>query len=119
MEIIYRAFDGTEFDNEADCCHHEHTINEGVKMWNREGKEITNGDTRPGFVVYLANVEANLAFHRMAEACGDEDVQSIVKGEDYGLYYWDECVNEYRWVDEEEMMVLFKAIEYIRNRKED
>lgn len=117
MEIIYRAFDGKEFDNEADCCYHEYTVKEGVKMWNRDGKEVS--DTPSGFVVYLRDVEANLAFYRMAEACKDREIDGIVKGEDYGLFLWDEYEGRYRWIDEEEMMVLFEAIKYIRNRKED
>jgi hypothetical protein len=115
MEIIYRTFDGKEFDNEADACYHESVLRDGIKMWDRVGRE--RQETSAAFVLYLADEEANLAFFDMAEKQGDFDIAGITKGEDYGLYVWDECDNAYHWVDEEELSVLMVAAKYIERER--
>ena len=97
MEIIYRAVDGKEFDNEADCCYHESVLNDSIIMLNRNN-ERTNM-TSNAYLVWLRDENANLAFHAMAEMEHDDAVKSITKGEDYGLFYWDEGLEEYRWID--------------------
>jgi hypothetical protein len=97
MELIYRTIDGKEFDNEADACYHENTIMDNVIMLNRNNEVVEA--TSNAFLVWLKDVNANLAFHAMAEHQGDLDVYSIMKGEDYGLFYWDEGIEEYRWID--------------------
>ena len=99
MQIIYRTIDGKEFDNEADACYHENNIEEGIIMLDREGN-LTN-ETCNALFVWLRDVEANLAFHAMAREQGDNCVSSITEGEDWGLYYWEEGYDEYRWVDNE------------------
>ena len=99
MQIIYRAFDGKEFDNEADCCYHESEIKDGIIMLDRNGKPTD--ETSNALFVWLRDVSANLAFHAMAKAQCDDMVSSIAEGEDYGLFYWDEGWDEYRWVDKE------------------
>ena len=111
MQIIYRAIDGKEFDNEADCCYHEHELKDGIIMLDREGNPTT--ETCKALFVWLRDEDANLAFHAMARAEGDDAVKSITEGEDWGLYYWEEGYDEYRWVDKEilnGLMVMNKLI---------
>ena len=114
MQIIYRAIDGKEFDNEADCCYHENTIMDNVVMLNRNNEvvEVTSN----AFLVWLKDVNANLAFHAMAERQGDLDVSSITKGEDYGLFYWDEGLEEYRWIDTDMIDGLIKMKELVEEK---
>ena len=97
MKLIYRTIDGKEFDNEADACYHESTIMDNVIMLNRNNEVVDR--TSRAFLVWLKDEEANLAFHAMARNEGDDAVESITEGEDYGLYYWDEGYECYRWVD--------------------
>jgi hypothetical protein len=97
MELIYRTIDGKEFDNEADACYHENTIMDNVIMLNRNNEVVQ--ETSSAFLVWLKDVNANLAFHAIADRQGDLDVSSIMKGEDYGLFYWDEGLEEYRWIE--------------------
>lgn len=97
MELIYRTIDGREFDNEADACYHESVLMDSVIMLNRNNEVVEN--TSNAYLVWLKDKEANLAFHAMAERQGDSGVSSIIKGEDYGLFYWDEGFEEYRWID--------------------
>lgn len=97
MQIIYRAFDGKEFDNEADCLKHESQSMDGIVMLDVRGNVVQN--TNSGFLVWLRDEDANLAFHALARLQGDNDVNSITEGEDYGLFYWDEGYAEYRWLD--------------------
>jgi hypothetical protein len=114
MEIIYRTIDGKEFDNEADACYHESILTNSVIMLNRN-KEIVQY-TSQAFLVWLKDENANLAFHAMAERQGDPDVSSITKGEDYGLYYWDEGYEEYRWIDTDMIDGLIKIKDIVEGR---
>ena len=97
MELIYRTVDGKEFDNEADACYHESVLMDNVIMLNRNNEVVQK--TSNAFLVWLKDENANLVFHAIAEHQGDLDVSSIMKGEDYGLFYWDEGLEEYRWID--------------------
>ena len=97
MQIIYRAFDGKEFDNKIDCCHHEAQVMDGIVMLNTRGDVVQN--TSSAYLVWLRDEKANLAFHSLARLQHDNDVGSISEGEDYGLFYWDECYEQYRWLD--------------------
>jgi hypothetical protein len=114
MELIYRTIDGKEFDNEADACYHENTIMDNVIMLNRNNEVVEA--TSNAFLVWLKDVNANLAFHAMAERQGDLDVSSITKGEDYGLYYWDEGLEEYRWIDTDMIDGLIKIKSIVEGR---
>ena len=114
MQIIYRAFDGKEFDNEADCCYHEAQVMDGVVMLDVRGNVVQN--TNSGYLVWLRDENANLAFHALARLQGDNDVGSICEGEDYGLFYWDEGYCEYRWLDADLIKNLFKIKELIEER---
>jgi hypothetical protein len=98
MEIIYRALDGKEFDNEADCCHHEHEINEGLIMLNRNAERVQ--DTTQAVIVYLRDEDATKAFHALAKRC-DDDMVSSIDISDTGLFYWAEGYDEYHYVDDD------------------
>jgi hypothetical protein len=52
----------------------------------------------------------------MAERQGDPDVSSITKGEDYGLFYWDEGLEEYRWLDTDMIDGLIKIKSIVEER---
>ena len=114
MQIIYRAIDGKEFDNEADCCYHESVIADGVIMFNRCNQRVY--ETSKAFLVWLRDEDANLAFHAMARAEGDDAVKSITEGEDFGLYYWDEGLEEYRWLDSEMVEGLFMMKQLVEEK---
>ena len=115
MEIIYRAIDGKEFKDQLACQHHELHLQEDIIMLNRNN-ERTNM-TSNAFLVWLRDENANLAFHAMAEMEKDEVVKSITKGEDYGLFYWDEGLEEYRWIDPDMAEGIIKIKEMIDERK--
>ena len=114
MELIYRTIDGKEFDNEDDALYHESTLGDNVIMLNGNGEVVQ--DASFGFFVWLEDVDANLACHAIAERQGDNDVDSIVKGEDYGLFYWDERLEEYRWIDTDMIDTLVKIKGIIEER---
>ena len=114
MELIYRTIDGKEFDNEADAWYHESVLMDSVIMLNRNN-EIVEA-TSNAFLVWLKDENANLAFHAMAERQGDPDVESITKGEDYGLLYWDEGYECYRWMDPDMIDGLIKIKGIIEER---
>lgn len=117
MEIIYRTFDGKEFDNEADACYHESVIRDGIKMWSREGA-LTN-KTIDAFVLYLKNEDANKGFFALAREQRDACIKGLEEGEDYGLFYWDECTESYHWLDEEELSVLMIACDFLKKKQEE
>lgn len=116
MEIIYRAVDGKEFKDQLACQHHELHLQQDVIMLNRSNERVYK--TSEAFLVWLKDKNANLAFHAMAEMEKDEMVKSITKGEDYGLYYWDEGLDEYRWIDPDMLEGLIKIKEMIDERKD-
>ena len=116
MEIIYRAIDGKEFKDQLACQHHELHLQQDVIMLNRSNERVYK--TSHAFLVWLRDENANLAFHVMAEMENDDAVKSITKGEDYGLYYWDEGLEEYRWIDPDMTEGLIKIKEMIDERKD-
>jgi hypothetical protein len=114
MQIIYRAMDGKEFDNQLDCQHHELHLQQRIVMLNHNGEQVH--ETSRAYLVWLKDVEANLAFHAMARAENDNFVKSIIEGEDYGLFYWDEGYDEYRWIDPDMVEGLVKMKQIIEER---
>ena len=105
MQIVYKTIDGRIYENENDAREHEAQIYNGVIMLNRENKRVY--ETSRAFLVWLRDEEANLAFHAMARRECDDAVKSIAEGEDYGLFYWDEGLEEYRWIDTDMVEGLF------------
>ena len=114
MELIYRTIDGKEFDNEADACYHESVLMDNIIMLNRNNEVVQK--TSHAFLVWLKDVDANLAFHAIARREGDDAVKSITEGEDYGLYYWDEGYEEYRWIDTNMVDGLIKIKQMVEER---
>ena len=99
MQIIFRTVDGKDFTSETEARQHESQLYDGVIMLNRDNKRVY--ETSRAFLVWLRDEDANLAFHAMARGENDDAVKSITEGEDYGLFYWDEGLEEYRWIDPE------------------
>lgn len=97
MQIIFRTVDGKDFTSEMEARQHESKLYDGVIMLNRNNERVYQ--TSCAFLVWLRDEDANLAFHAMARGEGDDAVKSITEGEDWGLYYWDEGYEEYRWID--------------------
>ena len=117
MQIIFRTVDGKEFTSEIEARQHENKVYDGVIMFNRDNKRVY--ETSRAFLVWLRDEEANLAFHAMARGEGDEAVKSIMEGEDYGLFYWDEGFEEYRWIDTDMVDGLIKMKELVEERGND
>jgi hypothetical protein len=112
MKIVYRAFDGAEFDNEAACKSYEYTkLKKGIVMLD------CNGDTAPtpaqAALVWLKDAEANEAFHALAKECEDEEAASTISKHDFGVFYWDEGLEEYRWLPQDVLDGLTKLREAV------
>lgn len=116
MQIIYRAFDGKEFDNEADCCYHESSTSEYV-MWDRSGKEVYDKtQTEKAFVLYLPEENSARAFLEMAKATGDTGCVGL-DVDCRGLFLWDEWNEEYRYIGIDECKALAAALKFIKEEK--
>ena len=116
MQIIYRAFDGKEFDNEADCCYYESTTSNYV-MWDRLGKEVYDKtQTEKAFALYLPEENSARVFLEMAKTTGDTGCKGL-DVDCRGLFLWDEWNEEYRWVDEDEIRAIAAASQYIESKK--
>ena len=116
MEIIFRTVDGKDFTSEMEARQHESKLYNGVIMFNRSNERVYK--TSHAYLVWLKDEKANLAFHAMARDIGDDAVKSISEGEDYGLYYWDEGLEEYRWIDPDLLEGIIKIKEMIDERKD-
>lgn len=114
MEVIYRAQDGKEFKTDVECLQHEAEVMEGIAMWDRAGKRASRTDH--AFVLYLRNTDATKAFLALAKAQGDLDVRSI-EADMHGLFYWDESLGEYHWLDSDEIRGLKQAFAYLAERE--
>ena len=100
MKVIYRAFDGIEFDNEPACKSYEYTkIQKGIVMLDCNG-EITHTPTHAA-LVWLKDEDANEAFHAIAKECGDEAAANTISKYDTGVFYWEEGVEEYMWLPQD------------------
>lgn len=100
MEIIYRAIDGTEFKTEQACKEYELRFVSGVKMWNRDGSLAKH----PGYglVVYLDGKDAAKGFRALCDFYNES--YGGISEEDEGLFYWDEGLDEYRWISDEDIL---------------
>lgn len=117
MQIIYRAFDGKEFDNEADCCYHESTLRDSYVMWDRNGKRVEDQtDTEKAFVLYLPYVYSAEMFLATAKSMGDTGCNGL-DVDCRGLFFWDEWNEEYRYVDDDERRGIASAHAYIESMK--
>ena len=117
MQIIYRAFDGKEFDNEPDCVYHESSLS--YHMWDRNGKGVIDRtETVKAFVVYFPTEASALGFMATAKEMGDTDVTGI-DGDSVGLYIWDEWNERYRYVASDERRGIAAAHNFIESQKGD
>ena len=114
MQIIFRTVDGKDFTSEIEARQHESKLYDGIIMLNRNNKRVY--ETSQAFLVWLKDENANLAFHAIARAEGDDAVKSITEGEDYGLYYWDEGYEEYRWIDTDMIDGLIQIKQMVEGR---
>ena len=114
MQIIYRTIDGKEFSSEREALEYERELSGGIVMLNRKLEVVDK--TSHAFLVWLKDENANLAFHAMARLIGDPAVQSITEGEDYGLFYWDEGLEEYRWLDPDMIDGLIKIKQMVEEK---
>lgn len=114
MQTVYKTIDGKIFENKQDALEHEVKISDGVIMLNRNGQQVF--ETSRAYLVWLRDEEANLVFHAWARAQGDGSVKSITEGEDYGLYYWDEGYEEFRWIDPDLVEGLVKMKELVEDK---
>ena len=114
MQIVYKTIDGKIFGTENDARQHEAKIYNGVIMLNRNNQQVF--ETSRAFLVWLKDEEASLAFHAIARGENDDAVSSIADGEDYGLFYWDEGLEEYRWIDPEMAEGLIKMKELVEEK---
>ena len=103
MEVIYRAFDGTEFQDAAACVAHEQ--NHKVHAWNIHGRECNSANEAA--VVHLEDPHMTRSFLQM---CTNEDVtRDGIDEEDYGWFMWDDFNCEWRFL-ESEIVQLFHTI---------
>ena len=114
MQIIFRTVDGKDFTSEIEARQHESKLYDGIIMFNRDNERVY--ETSQAFLVWLRDEDANLAFHAMARAEGDDMVKSITEGEDWGLYYWDEGFEEYRWLDRDMIDGLIKMKQMVEEK---
>jgi hypothetical protein len=52
-------------------------------------------------LVWLKDEDANEAFHALAKECDDEEAASTISKHDFGVFYWDEGLEEYRWLSQD------------------
>lgn len=95
MEIIYRAKDGKEFDNEADCVYHERQseIEIEIEMYDEHGSQTK--DVEVAMIVHLQTDEQTHYF-RQLNWTHDIEPEGIAEG-DKGWFYWDN--DHYAWID--------------------
>ena len=102
MEVIYRAFDGTEFRDAAACVAYEQ--NHKVHAWDRQGRECNSANE--AVVVHLEDSQTTKGFLQM---CINEDVTCEgIDDEDWGWFYWDDFNNKWRYI-ENEVVSAFKV----------
>lgn len=121
MDIIYRAFDGKEFEGENDCLYYEREItankykndiiglNEGLEEINLfDG--ISNFFQKSYFVLIKTNEAADFIEENSSNR--DFYIPSIRKGE----YYYDKMDDEWKTIDEK-LNELYRDIEEITEIK--
>lgn len=115
MDIIYRAFDGKEFEGENDCFYYEREItankykNDIIGL-NEDLEEINLFDGISDFFQksYFVLIKTNEAADFIEENSSNRDfyIPSIRKGE----YYYDKMDDEWKTIDEK-LNELYRDIE--------
>lgn len=104
MEIIYRAFDGTEFGTEEACRDYE--CKAEFKIWDYLGRP-TN-DVAGCVVAHFPDPTGTRAFINLAR-----EVESTTDGIDYddhGWFIWDDFNGEYHYIEDETIDALRKIL---------
>ena len=100
MKVIYEAFDGTKFDNEAECLAYEAEKGKAdIVMLDCNGKPVTKTDSAA--FVWLKNEHSASLFHSLARDIGDLVAASTIQEEECGCFFWDECNDRYQYISEE------------------
>lgn len=121
MDIIYRAFDGKEFEGENDCFYYEREItankykNDIIGL-NEDLEEINLFDGISDFFQksYFVLIKTNETADFIEENSSNRDfyIPSIRKGE----YYYDKMDDEWKTIDEK-LNELYRDIEEITEIK--
>lgn len=95
MKIIYKAWDGTEFD-EKDACEKYEYDNPYIMMYNDKGR-TSNPDEC--FVVFLDHKRDDT--EKFIELCEEQGtISNGITDNDCGLYVWDDYREEYFYVSD-------------------
>lgn len=104
MEIIYRAFDGTEFGTEEACRDYESKAE--FKMWDNLGRP-TN-DVSNCVIVHFPDPAGTRAFINL---CREADATTDgIDCEDYGWFFWDDFNGEFHYMENAMMDALRKIL---------
>ena len=107
MEIIYKAYDGEEFSNEADCLRHEKQTSYFV-MWNDKG---IVSSIESALLVKIDSVIGIDRFTDIAYSAHGYDCDYVTKP---GFYFWDELADKFMPLNEE-IMASLKHYFYMQN----
>ena len=105
MDIIYRAFDGKEFEEEDDCLYYEREIiankykNDIIGL-NKEFEKISLFDGIENFFQksYFILIKTNEAVDFIKE--NNFNWNFYIPSFEKGTYYYDQTVDEWRAIDE-------------------
>ena len=113
MEIIYRAFDGKEFDSVTECAAYEEQMHK-LKMWFKNGKTTSVDEA---YVVKLDNMNDTKIFVDKCDAVGSECIGIGYDDDcaDTGLFVWDGNRCEYFYIEDDvlEALTHYLKDEYI------
>lgn len=94
MEIIYKAWDGTEFRERSACERYEYN-NPRIEMWGADGRV---NETNHALVVRL---DSTRDAERFIAKCNENDENHDgIDGDDVGLFMWDYENDFYIGLDE-------------------
>ena len=108
MEVVYRAFDGTEFREAAACVRYEENARK-LKMWFKDGKTSLADKS---FVVKLEDENDVRIF---IERCDNEStVHDGIEFDEYtadtGLFIWEENRCEYVEINDDVLNALIHCL---------
>ena len=94
MEVVYKAFDGTEFREAAACMRYE----ENVIIYKAYGPKGITNNVDEAYVVYFPEYNSAEQFIKRCETeCSSYDGIGIG---DVGLFIWDDSEERYGYVSE-------------------
>ena len=110
MEIIYKAFDGKEFDSVTECAAYEEQMHK-LKMWFKDGK-TTSADK--AYVVKLENENDTRIFIERCDYEGSdhEGIEFDEYTADTGLFVWDANRCEYCYIEDD---ILNALVHYLKD----